>query len=95
MECENIFMIKKINGTEHYKVSGGDGKYYINQNGDVYSMRTNDYLRRDGNLIYMSINGTYKRYNCKDILIMTLIDITDELRKQNSGLCDMLMHYYK
>ena len=33
-------MIKEINEITHYVIPGTNNKYYINDDGDVYSMRT-------------------------------------------------------
>lgn len=88
-------MTKVINGEKHYEVVGGAGKYYINENGDVYSIRINDYLSRNCNQVRLSINGVFKKYNCKNLLIEALINTVNELTAENKGLCECLMHYYK
>lgn len=88
-------MIKEINKMQHYEIPGGDKRYYINANGDIYSMRTQDYLRREGNQIILTLNGVRKKYNSKTLLIETLLACVDKLNEDNNKLCSMLMHYYK
>ena len=88
-------MIKEINKIEHYAIPGGNNRYYINANGDIYSMRTHDYLRREGNQIVLTLDGVRKKYNSKTLLIETLLACVEKLNDDNKKLCSMLMHYYK
>ena len=66
-------MIITVDSTTHYLIPGTDDKYYISITGDVYNVQKHRYLVKEGNTIKLSINGSYKRYDCDKLLIEALL----------------------
>ena len=88
-------MIKEINEITHYVIPGTNNKYYINDDGDVYSIRKKDYLSKKHNTVKLTIYGEQKRISVNTLLLDTYREITRHLNEQNKEMAKLIMHYYK
>lgn len=61
-----------IDGAIFYPIPGTEDKYYISMERDIYSINRHRYAAKEGNTVRLSINGSYKRYNCDKLLIDAL-----------------------
>lgn len=54
-------------------IPGTDDKYYISITGDIYSIKNQSYIAKEGNTVRLTINGNRARYNCDKLLIEALL----------------------
>lgn len=69
-----------VDSTTHYMIPGTDDKYYISIRGDIYSTQKHRYLAKEGNTVKLSINGSYKRYDCDKLLIEALLAHIEDIK---------------
>lgn len=73
-------MTTVINGTVHYVIPGTDNKYCISTTGDIYSTQKHRYIAKEGNTVKLTINGSYRRYDCDKLLIDALLTHIDDIK---------------
>lgn len=70
-----------LGNMDYYLLPGTNNMYYINVDGDVYSMHKHKVLTnsKNTNSIRLTINGKQKRFKVKDAIIEALFNYIEEI----------------